>query len=138
MDKTVVTKLRPKLRSRTAPQSEADRSLECNICLDNVDREYKLVRYGCCEGKMCRSCCITLTKDCKFTCPCCRKPSPFAAMGTVGSTLRMTMEEEPIIQSHSRSIRDHQRLRVLHTIFNAPELNIIRANPFVFDIGSQM
>jgi hypothetical protein len=130
MDKTVVTKLRPKLRSRTAPQSEADRSLECNICLDNVDREYKLVRYGCCEGKMCRSCCTTLINDCKFTCPCCRKPSPFAAMCTVGSTLRMT--------SHSRSIRDHQTIRA---IFNAPEVNIInwdRANPFVFDIGSQM
>jgi len=120
MDKSI-TKLRPKLRPRTVTvpievKEQPIAALECNICLESVDHEYKLVRYGCCEGKMCRSCCITLINDCKFTCPCCRKPSPFAAMCTVGSALRTTMEEEPIIQSHSRSIRDHQRIREMRAI----------------------
>lgn len=104
MDKsTTYQKLRPKLRTQaqaqtqTATLSHSDGSLECNICLEDVDHEYKLVRYGCCEGKMCRNCCVALINYGNFACPCCREPSPFA------TSLKPTIEPWPI--SNHQSIR---------------------------------
>lgn len=146
MDKSTIakpnSKIRPKLRLRTAvPLEDKDQSktaLECSICLESVDHEYKLVRYGCCEGKMCRSCCVTLVNNYKFACPYCRTPAPFAVMckspikqvitsetvsvisrSLASAALRATAE--PTMQSYSfpnRSISDHHRLRALRSILD--------------------
>lgn len=136
MDKSTIakpsSKIRPKLRLRTGvPLEDKDQSktaLECSICLESVDREYKLVRYGCCEGKMCRSCCVTLVNNSKFACPYCRTPAPFASpikqvsetvsvnSQSLASAALMATAEEPTMQSYSfpnRSISEHHRLRAL-------------------------
>lgn len=119
----------PEPKHETGPEREHEPELEtinaqCNICLEELEHEYQLIRLGCCTGKYCANCIDHLKQHRQTKCPVCKQPNTL--LGTNNDVQKVS---EPILHETGASRLLNEVNAIRHIVNDRRQLEAERQAP---------